>query len=937
MFLSIMDSTHLQQSSCAPAAEYPGMGELLELAAGVLGGQWAVLWNGGKIVASFGAVPSGLETHIPWLRQRTLGGAAFWADTQSVSPAGGLESLVAAMGVVSGQITPCGQKANPPLLLVGKAGGSDQAAIASAASGASESRGATCAGGARESRGATGSGETAVHASGSSGELNSASRRQAILLAGQLAQRMALVDSLGHLKSAAVNRDEALWRTRRSEDRFRQIFECGPLGMALVDDKGICLDVNEKLCRLLGWRREELCGKSLAQFMPADQAQVTARLADELLAGKIPAYQHEKQYYRRDGRRLWVRVTASAARGIEGQPPHVIVSFEDIHSHKTEEMLEQRRRATLEMVAQNLPLEQVLGHLVKQLGENYPDALPAGLFLRNGRMEWLADGLDAACMAQVESRGLGLSVRLWEACGNEEQLLSMPLEQSNAWGQQGKVLSESGYSWAWSEPILSSQQEIHGFMLLLHRQPRMASDSDVAIMRMNARLASLAIGHATLTDRLAYHAQHDALTGLANRTLFEDRLRRAVAAAESGQARCAVIYIDLDGFKLVNDTLGHQAGDDLLREVAHRLQLRTRQGDTLARLGGDEFALCLSSLHLPIEVTQLGRRLLEELRRPIELNGREIFISASMGAAIYPDDGTDQQTLSKNADTAMYWVKGQGRNNLARYQPKMNAEARRRLELVGDLRNALDHDELQLHYQLQYDALGAPVSCEALLRWNHPTLGMIPPLQFIPLAEETGLIVPIGLWVLRQACQQTHRWRQNGMTPLVMAVNVSAMQFAQADFVQQVRMALEDYCLAPSDLELELTESLLMHNTADAADKLNELRTLGVRLAIDDFGTGYSSLSYLHKLPIDTLKIDRSFVAELDKPDSGRDTAIVRAIIALAQSLGLDLVAEGVETQTQRNWLQALGCQRFQGYLLAKPQPAAEVEALLSAAARQCA
>jgi diguanylate cyclase (GGDEF)-like protein len=424
-------------------------------------------------------------------------------------------------------------------------------------------------------------------------------------------------------------------------------------------------------------------------------------------------------------------------------------------------------------------------------------------------------------------------------------------------------------------------------------------------------------------------AYHDALTGLPNRLLFQDRLALAVAQAHRHRQGLAVLFIDLDRFKVINDSLGHTVGDRLVREVAARLRTCVREGDTVARLGGDEFTLLLPHIGQAVDAAKVAKKVLDLVRIPFDIDGRELFVTASMGISLYPDDGIDAETLVKNADTAMYRAKEQGRDLYQLYTPAMNATALERLALESSLRRALSHDELVLHYQPIFDVATRRVQgVEALLRWHHPELGLVPPADFIPLAEITGLILPMGPWVLRTACAQARAW-QDRQPGLSVAVNLSARQFQEASLVAQVTDALADSGLEAGCLQLEITESSAMQNAQTAIQTLRELKAQGVGLSIDDFGTGYSSLSYLKRFPIDTLKIDQSFIRDIGRdPD---DAAIASAIIALAHTLKLTVVAEGVETPGQLAFLATHGCDRAQGYLLSRPLPADLCGALLPA------
>jgi diguanylate cyclase (GGDEF)-like protein len=430
-----------------------------------------------------------------------------------------------------------------------------------------------------------------------------------------------------------------------------------------------------------------------------------------------------------------------------------------------------------------------------------------------------------------------------------------------------------------------------------------------------------------LEEQLVRQALHDPLTGLANRALFGDRLEHALARGQRPGATVAILLIDLDGFKDINDSLGHDAGDDLLTITGMRLQGHARTGDTVARLGGDEFGVLLEDI-TAAETVRSAEVLLEGLAAPIVLRDRDLTPTASIGIAIA--NGEDAETLLRNADTAMYAAKRHGKGRYAIFEPAMHASVVERLDLAADLSRAIQQGQLHLCYQPEIHlGSGRIIGLEALARWRHPTRGMVPPDQFIPLAEETGSIVSIGRWVLREACRQVKAWQQRWPTtpPRTIAVNLSARQLQHPGIVDEVRAALAAADLDPHSLVLEITETAIMEQLDAAITILTELRRLGVRLALDDFGTGYSSLSYLQRLPVDILKIDRTFVSGV--AGSAEDSALARAIVTLGQTLGLETVAEGVETAEQLAALRELGCQLGQGYYFAKPMDPEAVDGLL--------
>ncbi len=426
-------------------------------------------------------------------------------------------------------------------------------------------------------------------------------------------------------------------------------------------------------------------------------------------------------------------------------------------------------------------------------------------------------------------------------------------------------------------------------------------------------------------ERIDYLAHHDPLTGLFNRFSLQERLGQSLASALRQSERLALLFIDMDQFKIINDSLGHQVGDEMLIEVASRLRSSLRASDIVARLGGDEFVVVVTALQESIDVASVADKITTQLGMPYLIGGHTLYSTPSIGISIFPDDGDNEQSLMKAADTAMYHAKEQGRNNFQFYTEAMNSAAGERITIEHELRVALTSSQLELHYQPKIATCdGDDRSVEALIRWRHPEQGLIPPFRFIPLAEETGLIVPLGDWVLNEACRQMAQWRNQGLGTIRVAINLSTHQLHDPQLIEKVKMAIESHQLAPDQLEIEITESAAMDNPEHAIRQLHALRRLGVPLAIDDFGTGYSSLAYLKRLPIQYVKLDRSFINDVLTSDN--DATISSATIALAHSLGLRVVAEGVENEEQRAFLVTQGCDYLQGYLLGRPEPATQLE-----------
>jgi diguanylate cyclase (GGDEF)-like protein len=457
---------------------------------------------------------------------------------------------------------------------------------------------------------------------------------------------------------------------------------------------------------------------------------------------------------------------------------------------------------------------------------------------------------------------------------------------------------------------------------------RARDELEVRVQERTAELQAEIVERRQAEARVHHMAYHDALTGLPNRALLSERLDRALLSARRDGMKLALLFIDLDRFKTINDSLGHLAGDHLLKEVAQRLCRVVRASDTVARLGGDEFVVLVPGVRVAEECGHVGDKIIEALAAPIEFEGRSLHISPSIGICMYPDDGDDAAGLMRKADAAMYYAKAAGRNNYQFYAEPMNAAAARHFEMETRLRGALLREEFVLFYQPIVGVQDGRVHGLEVLRWRHPEQGLVAPDDFIPILEENGLIVPVGEWVIRRACEQSMAWQRAGLPPLPLAVNLSARQFMHRGLIQSIRAIVDDTGIDPGLVEFEITETALMQHGGQTLETLGQIYRMGIRLSIDDFGTGYSSLAYLKRFPVRKIKIDRAFVRDLET--SSEDRAIVAAIMALAGSLGMAVVAEGVENEAQLELLRRHGCQYAQGYLFARPVDAAAVPALLA-------
>jgi diguanylate cyclase (GGDEF)-like protein/PAS domain S-box-containing protein len=586
---------------------------------------------------------------------------------------------------------------------------------------------------------------------------------------------------------------------------------------------------------------------------------------------------------------------------------------------------------------------------VQQPSTGTPGATRPGLF-QNGNISAL-DVLEAAPDALVLVHQDGDIVLVNQPAERlfgyrRDELLGRPVQILVPWSYRAAhALQLARYRTAWRRRALRVGPELFGlrkdgteFPVEVSLSP-LASPKGLlfilAIRDISARKRAEAERRHLIRERALYGAisrlaRHDPLTGLANRTLLHDRLSGALASADRHGDKLGVAFLDLDRFKHVNDSLGHGAGDCLLQSVGARLMASVRKTDTVCRLGGDEFVIVLSDVKRRDDLEKAAAKIAAAIGAPHRAGGHELHVTASIGIAMYPDDGADAETLLRNADIAMYHAKDHGRNHVRFFAPEMNELIIERRALEGGLRAALDHGEFVLHYQPKVDLrTGRMIGAEALIRWHHPERGLVTPHSFIPVAEDSGLIVPIGQWVQREACRQAVAWQTAGLRPVPIAVNISALEFRGQGFFDRVRRILAETGLDPRLLELELTESVLMESVGTTAAMLWELKGMGLRLAVDDFGTGYSSLSYLMHFPIDALKVDQSFVHEIAA--AGDTSPIITAVIAMGRSLKQRVVAEGVETEAQLAFLRSQQCEEGQGFHFSRPLPPDQFAALLVA------
>jgi diguanylate cyclase (GGDEF)-like protein/PAS domain S-box-containing protein len=746
---------------------------------------------------------------------------------------------------------------------------------------------------------------------------------------------LTLLQVLANQISVAVENAYLFTKLRQSEKRYQQIVNTIKEILFQTDIEGKWTFLNTAWEEVLGYNVEETLGTYLADYLYPEDFEVFWQRFKKFLYNEKGQefWRYQGRFITKDGSLRWLETSFRRTRNSDGKVIGTSGTINDITGRKQTEFLEKNQRQILEMIATKQPLSQILRQVAQLIEDSRRGELYTLMLLGYRKPVNLATLAMSESSLRVASPYLNREIDYEEAYQGVF-LISTESIQDLSWDSYQELVRERGLQPCWSVPIVSSKQQLLGLFTAYYTAAGIPDREDLKLIELASSLAAIAIEQEKLSVELIRQAYHDALTGLANRQLLEEFLEQRLSQS-TPTTKFALLFVDLDRFKIINDTLGHAYGDKLLQEVGWRLQSNLHPTNLVARLGGDEFVVVLGEIDSDEQVPQFAQRLLEVLQVPFEIKGRELEISASIGISLYPDDGENFKQLLTRADKAMYWAKKQGRNNYLFFGTPMEKATSPSLELEGQLRRAVERHQLVLYYQPQLDlATGKIVAAEALLRWNHPQFGLISPEKFIPLAEENGLIVPIGNWALEEACRQNKSWQQAGYPPLKIVVNVSALQFNREDFVEVVTSALSQNGLEAACLELEITESVLMQSMRQTVQKLEALKAQGVKLAIDDFGTGYSSLSYLQELPVDTLKIDRSFVWSIDRKDKDKkltsNRAIIKAITTLAHSLEMQVVAEGVETDSQLEFLQELGCERIQGYFYSHPLSATEFTQLLA-------
>lgn len=715
---------------------------------------------------------------------------------------------------------------------------------------------------------------------------------------------------------------------------IRTLIDKLPDYLFVKDTKSRFVIVNQPLATDGGFDcAADLLGKTDFDFHPREHAQKFWDCEQTIMQTGVPAIDIEENIVTPQGRVKWLSTTKIPLRDATGTIIGIAGVSRDMTERKKAELLRNGQNRILEMVASSGSLDDVLLELTR-FAEAQLDGILVSILLLDAKSQTLHHGaapsLPINYRQAIEGARIGPEVG---SCGTaafrRETVIVSDVTTNPLWRDYRDLATSYGLRSCWSTPILSHGGEVLGTFAMYSRTAREPGANEISLIHDLSRLAGIAIDRELAQRRIAHMAHHDSLTGLPNRTLLMKRLEQAVARAEAAGQGVTLAFIDLDNLKLINDTLGHSTGDRLLTVLAERMSACVRGSDTVARLGGDEFVILFAD-HKPAREplatkVETLRRLLGE---PVEIDGHMRHVTASIGIASYPGDGDTPQKLLMNADAAMYRAKELGRNTCQIFTSEITSAARERYDLQEGLRRALANEEFSLVYQPQVDLdSGRIFAAEALIRWQHPTLGLVPPSKFIPVAEACGLIVPIGEWVLRTACNQVRAWHNAGLRPISMSVNVSARQFAERNWIGQVSDILQQANLDPRWLELELTESLIIQDVPLAIATMRQLRTMGVQLSIDDFGMGYSSLNALKSLPVARLKLDQSFVREI--PNNRSDNAIAITVISLGHELNLKVIAEGVENASQLRFLREHGCDEAQGYYFSKPLPPANIEKLL--------
>ena len=728
-------------------------------------------------------------------------------------------------------------------------------------------------------------------------------------------------------------RSEMAWTTER--DLLRAMIDQVPDYLFAKDLEGRFLILNKAVAEIHARERpDDIIGKTDFDLHSPELARKFFEIEQAVVESGLPMIDMEEAVVdAATGARKWLLTSKVALRNNKSEVIGLVGISRDVTARKKADLLREEQAFVLEMIAMNAPLAEILDRLVL-LMETQLEGVIGSILLLDMEGTRLTHGAGAGLPEKYRKAidGVAIGPRVG-SCGTaaylRQRVVVTDIARDPLWEDFRELAEQHGLRSCWSSPILSHRGAVLGTFALYTREVRGPSAVETHLTEMTTRIAAIAIERRRAQEQISFLAHHDPLTGLPNRSLLKDRLTQAMLQTQRHNPWVSVVFVDLDNFKTVNDSRGHSAGDTLLRVIAARMVACVRSTDTVVRLGGDEFVILLVDQTASADsISATLEKIRAAIAEPIPIEGQNFHVTCSMGVATFPNDGTDAETLLMNADAAMYKAKDAGRDGFRFYTAEMNTRAHERLDLQEALRAGLAASEFELFYQPQVDIRSWRIfAVEALIRWNHPTKGVIFPAHFIPLAEDTGQIVALGDWVLQEACRQNRAWQEAGLPNMNVSVNVSARQFHDRNWIDRVVRALGESGMSPRNLELELTESLLMRDVDGAIATMKELLAIGVRFAIDDFGTGYSSLSALKTLPVARLKIDRSFVRNL--AHDHKDRGIAAAIISLGQRLDLRVIAEGVETDQQLDFLRENGCDEVQGYRFGKPMRSQAIEELI--------
>lgn len=733
-------------------------------------------------------------------------------------------------------------------------------------------------------------------------------------------------------------RAEASLRDARKRQRRLALlcsaFEESDAALLVMDPDGRVVHLNQGLTRMLGYTLDAVRGQVARDFLVGAGTDMQALQALRVLSSRPGGHRAELVVYTDAGRPLWVAALVNPVFDRRGRLLHLAAVLTDITDTKLHEVLQHK---VLAAVVREQPMLEVMTMVCEEIERIAPEVVVSVLAVdEQHRLRPIASpSMPPSYALAIDGIEIGPAVG---SCGTAawlgEAVLACDIATDARWAPYKHAVLPLGLAACWSTPIRGKHGKVLGTFAFYFRTPREPSALHHRLVEVSTQLCALLLEREQTREHLHQLSYYDSLTGLPNRAMLQAKGERALHDAQRTGTPLTLVYIDVDRFKQVNDSHGHTVGDSLLREVARRLQALARETDIVGRLASDEFVLVLPQCGAE-QAGAVIERIVAALALPFAVQGVTLHPAASLGVAVYPDDGSDIETLLRHADMAMVQAKQQARGSFRFFSAEMNRAAQERVALEAALREALQEGGLALHYQPQVNGAAAHqmLGVEALLRWHHPVLGHVPPLRFVALAEECGLIRELGTWVLGRACRQMADWRTQGVAVPRVAVNLSASHFQDACLPELVERTLKFYGLKPEQLTLEMTESVMLHDDPAVMATLRNIHAMGVRLSMDDFGTGYSSLSYLHRLPIDELKLDKSFVRDLEHSEPAR--ALTSSVLRLGEGLHVDVVAEGVETAPQQAFLAERGCAVLQGYLFAKPMPPEAMAGWLADLARR--